>query len=165
MAELYFGTDEGALDTRVLAKLLVLQKLDNDLFIQLNEWNKRFTTENEEFKAMLECIESPDNENEKFKAWNVPSIIKWVESEPKHLEKIRLDRYFYLTRESLKKADVDISTLSAAAKDVLEHIGRAARGLMPQIVEKIAALNAVDQSRFSRSSLLKSRRVKLSFIL
>lgn len=58
MAELYFGTDEGALDTRVLAKLLVLQKLDNDLFIQLNEWNKRFTTENEEFKAMLECIES-----------------------------------------------------------------------------------------------------------
>lgn len=103
MAELYFGTDEGALDTRVLAKLLVLQKLDNDLFIQLNEWNKRFTTENEEFKAMLECIESPDNENEKFKAWNVPSIIKWVESEPKHLEKIRLDRYFYLTRESLKR--------------------------------------------------------------
>ena len=48
LAELYFGTDEGALDTRVLAKLLVLQKLDNDLFIQLNEWNKRFTTENEE---------------------------------------------------------------------------------------------------------------------
>ena len=37
LAELYFGTDEGALDTRVLAKLLVLQKLDNDLFIQLNE--------------------------------------------------------------------------------------------------------------------------------
>lgn len=35
LAELYFGTDEGALDTRVLAKLLVLQKLDNDLFIQL----------------------------------------------------------------------------------------------------------------------------------
>ena len=51
---------------------------------------------------MLECIVSPDNENEIFKAWNVPSIIKWVESEPKLLEKIRLDRYFYLTRESLK---------------------------------------------------------------
>ena len=98
MAELYFGTDEGALDTRVLAKLLVLQKLDNDLFIQLNEWNKRFTTENEEFKAMLECIESPDNENEKFKAWNVPSIIKWVESEPKHLEKIRFGSVFLLDK-------------------------------------------------------------------
>lgn len=165
LAELYFGTDEDALDTRVLAKLLVLQKLDNDLFIQLNEWNKRFTTENEEFKAMLECIESPDNENEKFKAWNVPSIIKWVESEPKHLEKIRLDRYFYLTRESLKKADVDISTLSAAAKDVLEHIGRAARGLMPQIVEKIAALNAVDQSKVFEVVTPKIKKGEIEFYI
>ena len=57
MAELYFGTDEDALDTRVLAKLLVLQKLDGDLFIQLNEWNKKFTTENEDFKAMFESID------------------------------------------------------------------------------------------------------------
>ena len=57
LAELYFGTDEDALDTRVLAKLLVLQKLDGDLFIQLNEWNKKFTTENEDFKAMFESIE------------------------------------------------------------------------------------------------------------
>ena len=56
LAELYFGTDEDALDTRVLAKLLVLQKLDGDLFIQLNEWNKKFTTENEDFKAMFESI-------------------------------------------------------------------------------------------------------------
>ena len=146
LAELYFGTDEGGLDTRVLAKLLVLQKLDGDLFIQLNEWNKKFTTENEDFKAMLESIESGDSENEKYKAWNVPTIINWVKSEPKDLEKIRLDRYFYLTRESLKKADVDVSTLSSAAKDVLEQIGRATRGLIDQIMKNMADLNAVDQS-------------------
>ena len=48
---------------------------------------------------MLESIESGDSENEKYKAWNVPTIINWVKSEPKDLEKIRLDRYFYLTRE------------------------------------------------------------------
>lgn len=146
LAELYFGTDEGALDTRVLSKLLVLQKLDGDLFIQLNEWNKKFTTENEDFKAMLESIESGDSENEKYKAWNVPTIINWVKSEPKDLEKIRLDRYFYLTRESLKKADIDVSTLSSAAKDVLEQLGGATRGLIDQIMKNMAALNAVDQS-------------------
>lgn len=67
LAELYFGTGKEALDSRVLAKLLVLQKLDSDLFIHLNEWNKKFTTENEDFKEMLECIEAPNNENEKFK--------------------------------------------------------------------------------------------------
>lgn len=95
---------------------------------------------------MLESIESGDSENEKYKAWNVPTIINWVKSEPKDLEKIRLDRYFYLTRESLKKADVDVSTLSSAAKDVLEQIGRATRGLIDQIMKNMADLNAVDQS-------------------
>lgn len=165
LAELYFGTGEDALDTRVLAKLLVLQKLDGDLFIQLNEWNKKFTTENEDFKAMLESIESGDSENEKYKAWNVPTIINWVESEPKDLEKIRLDRYFYLTRESLKKADVDVSTLSAAVKDILERIGKATRGLIPQIVQDMTKLSAIDQSMVFEVVIPKIQKGEIEFYI
>lgn len=165
LAELYFGTGEDALDTRVLAKLLVLQKLDGDLFILLNEWNKKFTTENEDFKAMLESIESSDSENEKYKAWNVPTIINWVESEPKDLEKIRLDRYFYLTRESLKKADVDVSTLSSAVKDILERIGKATRGLIPQIVQDMTKLSAIDQSMFFEVIIPKIQKGEIEFYI
>lgn len=165
LAELYFGTDEDALDTRVLAKLLVLQKLDGDLFIQLNEWNKKFTTENEDFKAMFESIESGDSENEKYKAWNVPTIINWVESEPKDLGKIRLDRYFYLTRESLKKADVDVSTLSAAVKDILERIGKATRGLIPQIVQDMTKLSAIDQSMVFEVVIPKIQKGEIEFYI
>lgn len=165
LAELYFGTGEDALDTRVLAKLLVLQKLDGDLFILLNEWNKKFTTENEDFKAMLESIESGDSENEKYKAWNVPTIINWVESEPKDLGKIRLDRYFYLTRESLKKADVDVSTLSSAVKDILERIGKATRGLIPQIVQDMTKLSAIDQSMFFEVIIPKIQKGEIEFYI
>ena len=165
LAELYFGTGEDALDTRVLAKLLVLQKLDGDLFILLNEWNKKFTTENEDFKAMLESIESGDSENEKYKAWNVPTIINWVESEPKDLEKIRLDRYFYLTRESLKKADVDVSTLSSAVKDILERIGKATRGLIPQIVQDMTKLSSIDQSMVFEVIIPKIQKGEIEFYI
>lgn len=165
LAELYFGTGEDALDTRVLAKLLVLQKLDGDLFILLNEWNKKFTTENEDFKAMLESIESGDSENEKYKAWNVPTIINWVESEPKDLKKIRLDRYFYLTRESLKKADVDVSTLSSAVKDILERIGKATRGLIPQIVQDMTKLSAIDQSMVFEVIIPKIQKGEIEFYI
>lgn len=165
LAELYFGTGEDALDTRVLAKLLVLQKLDGDLFIQLNEWNKKFTTENEDFKAMLESIESGDSENEKYKAWNVPTIINWVESEPKDLGKIRLDRYFYLTRESLKKADVDVSTLSSAVKDILERVGKATRGLIPQIVQDMTKLSAIDQSMVFEVIIPKIQKGEIEFYI
>ena len=65
------------------------------MFIQLNEWNKKFTTENEDFKAMLESIESGDSENEKYKAWNVPTIINWVKSEPKFYDNPDLIRDVY----------------------------------------------------------------------
>jgi hypothetical protein len=46
----------------------------------------------------------------------------------------------------LKKADIDVSTLSSAAKDVLEQLGGATRGLIDQIMKNMVALNAVDQS-------------------
>ena len=38
-----------------------------------------------------------------------------------------------------KKADVDVSTLSSAVKDILERIGKATRGLIPQ-VKRIASV-------------------------
>lgn len=161
LAELYYG--KGTLDIQILAKLLVLQKLDNELFIQLNEWNKRFTTENEEFKEMLGSVLSDDIENEKYKAWNAPAIIKWLESEPKHLERHRLDRYFYLTRESLKKADVDISTLSAEAKNILERIGAATRGLMNQIIKDMKKLTASDQADVFGVIIPKIEKGELEF--
>ena len=46
LAKIYYGDE---IDISILAKLLVLQKLDNDLFIQLNEWYKEFDTENNKF--------------------------------------------------------------------------------------------------------------------
>lgn len=53
LAKIYYGDE---IDISILAKLLVLQKLDNDLFIQLNEWNKEFDTENVKFKEMRMAV-------------------------------------------------------------------------------------------------------------
>lgn len=144
LAELYYGPTE--INSKTLAKLLVLQKLDNDLFIQLNEWNKRFSTENEEFKKMRLNILEGTSEDEKYNAWRNPSIRRWLESEPIELEKTRLDRYFYLTRENLKKADVDVSTLSVTAKEILERIGSATRSLIDSITDDMKALTPSDKN-------------------
>lgn len=144
LAELYYGKD--SLNIKILAKLLVLQKLDSDLFIQLNEWNKRFTTENEDFKKMKLEVLSNDGEQRNYKSWSTPTIIKWLQCEPQDLEKTNLDKYFYLTRESLKKSEVDISSLSGAAKDILERIGNATQGLIRGIIEDFEKLSATDQA-------------------
>lgn len=111
LANIYYKNDE--INEKILAKLLVLQKLNPDLFIQLNEWNKNYTTKNEEFESMRTSVNNNTGEEIKgYKAWYVPSIVRWVNSEPKNLEVERLDKYFFLTRESLKKSDIVISTMS-----------------------------------------------------
>jgi hypothetical protein len=144
LAELYYG--KGTINHKILAKLLVLQKLDNDLFIQLNEWNKRFTTENDDFKAMRLNITSGSDINEKYSNWCKPSIVSWLNSEPVELESERLDRYFYLTRENLKKAVVDESTLSTAAKEVLQRFGNVKRGFVDQLTDDLKKLSPLDQN-------------------
>ncbi len=101
-----------------LAKLLVLQKLDNDLFIQLNEWNKEFDTENKKFKEIrTEVVNGNlDGQNQ----WNTPQIKKWLECKPVELENYRLEKYFYLTRENLKSSSIDESGFSRNTKEILE---------------------------------------------
>lgn len=145
LAELYYGKKE--IDLTVLAKLLVLQKLNPDLFIELNEWNKRYSTINEEYLQMMKSLtdaDKADKVDDRFSAWKTPSIRKWVESAPVNLESIRLDRYFYLTRENLQKAEIDISALSNAAKDVLTRIGTSTPGTVPAIVDDMKELSASD---------------------
>lgn len=143
LAELYYG--KNAINSKILAKILVLQKLDNDLFIQLNEWNKNFTTENEGFKSMRLSV-AEGSEEEKYAPWKTGMISRWLESEPVELENERLDRYFYLTRESLKKAEVDESMLSIAAKDILQRIGASNRALIDSVIDEMKNISTTDQN-------------------
>lgn len=135
LAQIYYGTE---LNMSILAKLLVLQKLDNDLFLQLNEWNKEFDTENIKFKDMR--IAASKNEFKDNEPWSNPKIKKWLECEPKELEKQLLDKYFYLTRENLKYKDIDESSFSSSTKIILERIGKATSGLMESIIKDTKTL-------------------------
>lgn len=143
LADIYYRGS--GINPRILAKLLVLQKLNQTLFIELNDWNKDFKIENEQYKKMRASFESDISaENEKYKAWHTPVMEKWVKSEPVELEKEDLSRYFYLTRESLQKQIVDESTLSPATRNMLQRIGNATPGLIDSIIADMKVLPATD---------------------
>lgn len=137
LAQIYYGEE---LSMEILAKLLVLQKIDNDLFIQLNEWNKEFGTENRKFKEMRDAMEKSDGKG--YEPWLNPQVKKWLNCKPKDLENQLLDKYFYLTRENLNQRDIDFSSFSSNTKYVLERIGNAKSGLMSSIIEEAKALNS-----------------------
>ena len=87
LAKIYYGDE---IDISILAKLLVLQKLDNDLFIQLNEWNKEFDTENVKFKEMRMAVAQGTTVEQE--PWATPQIKKWLDCKPIELEKYPLER-------------------------------------------------------------------------
>lgn len=134
LATMYFKDD---IDVRVLAKMLALQKINSDLFKQLNEWNKEFDIENKEFKNLYMKLKvNPSEVPKELSQWAVPRMIRWMEVEPKELYKIRLDKYFYLSREDLKN-NISKDGLSERAKVILEKIGISSEATIQNIVAEL----------------------------
>jgi len=53
-----------------------------------------------------------------------------------------LEKYFYLTRENLKRSSIDESGFSKNTKEILERIGRAKSGQMVAIIKDMKKLSA-----------------------
>ncbi len=140
LSRLYYGNE---LDMGIMAKLLVLNKLSPELFNKLNEWNSTYDTENEHFKLMREGINNDDNESDYYK-WYKPRIKAWVNCPPVDLENKNLNKYFYLTRESLNKQDDIESDLSEASRNILERIGKFNPGLASGIITDMKQLHQDD---------------------
>lgn len=144
LSKMYYGDD---LDMCIMAKLLILHKLNSDLFNQLNVWNSNFNQEtdsgNEQYKLMRQGIEESNPASE-YQKWYRPRIKAWVMCPPVELEKENLDRYFYLTREILIQGDDLESNLSEASKAMLDRIGHLSAPLVPRVVNDMRQMNSGD---------------------
>lgn len=156
-------SQDDEIDISILAKLLVLQKLDNDLFIQLNEWNKEFDTENKEFKEIRTKV--MEGKVDAQNPWNTSQIKKWLECKPVELEKYRLEKYFYLTRENLKRSSIDESGFSKNTKEILERIGRAKSGQMVAIIKDMEKLRAEEIADTFKVVVSKIEKGEMKFFV
>ena len=146
LSKLYYGDE---LDMGIMAKLLILHKLNSDLFMQLNKWNANYNLEsdvgNEQYKLMRQGVETEENDSE-YQKWYKPQIKAWVKCQPVELEKENLDKYFYLTREILTRTEEFESKISEASKIILERIETISQGLAPKLIDDIADLGESDYS-------------------
>lgn len=161
LAQMYYGND---VDMRILAKLLVLQKLDPDLFNQLNDWNKEFTLCNDKFKEMYYSVMS-DTENVDYIKWAMPSIKKWLECEPKDLYNQRLDRYFYLTRENLTQNIINPQNFSTQARHVLDLLVSVKEGTISGVIDTMKKLPPVDIDNVFSVLLTRIKNDQLAFFI
>lgn len=135
LSQMYFGDE---LNMQILAKLLVLQKLNSSLFKQLNDWDKDFKMNNEKLKLVYDCVNSdPRSIPEEYTQWATPRITRWFDCEPKNLYEIKLDKYFYLSREELKNNNDNMNRLSEKTKDILQKIGKSSEATIDPIMEQL----------------------------
>lgn len=86
----------------VLAKLMVLEEVDNELFNELYIWQSQNEGKPDKLKEVYNLVkDGKELNNTSYSKWNQDRIKKWVEVEPVDLYDIDLRQYFYLSRESI----------------------------------------------------------------
>lgn len=98
------------LDLAILAKLMVLEYSNIELFKKLYVWQ----FENQGIAAPLEKIEEmilnekEDESMDQYKEWLKEDVKRWFFVEPTDLSKKDLRQYFYLARESVREKDISM---------------------------------------------------------
>ena len=88
-----------------------------------------------------------------------------MECKPVDLEKIPLDKYFYLTRENLKNSNVDETEFSSNTKNILARIGSAQAGQMSSIIADAKKLSSEEISDVFKVLILKIEKGELKYFV
>jgi len=164
LSKMYFGEE---LDLQILAKLLVLQKLNIDLFKQLNEWNKEFDGTNQKLEEIVKKASQTEKVDSDINAqWFTPKMGKWLECEPQDIYNKRLDKYFYLSREVLNKNNQLYDGICEQSKIMLEKIQNNQEATIAGVMEELKQMpnNIIDEVLGVEIQKFKDGRERL-FIL
>lgn len=159
------------LDLGILAKLMVLEYTNIDLFREMYSWHVK----NEGFARELAPLEkySLDEETQNIEemkqlysnAWFKPIIQHWLRVEPTQLSEVDLRQYFYLAKDSIKEKNISMLNLTAEERKWVNDI--CVDGLQESLrLQKIEEFNKadVDHSKIIKGIIAKYQTNK-EFIL
>lgn len=149
------------LNLSVLAKLMVLEYTDRDLFRELYQWQfenngtpKQLSDiENQILNEGLNDEEKPKTgQEQKNNAWFGDKIKRWVGVEPSNLSEVDLSQYFYLARDSVSDKKLFSINLNQEERKFINQI---CNGTTAEIVrkKKIEELKVMDE--VTRSEIVK----------
>ncbi len=157
LSNIYFNND---LDMKILVKLLVLQKISSDCFEELCEWDKQFDKKNEKLEKLTNDIKS-EKEDKSNPKWKTSEIIRWFDSEPYDLYSYKLDKYFYLSREKIKKESY--YRLSDDARKIVEELSYSFAGNISAIIKKLKQLDEREMKKVINILIKKISKGNLAF--
>ncbi|MCB2299857.1 KAP family P-loop NTPase fold protein [Clostridium tagluense] len=136
----------------VLAKLMVLEEVDKELFNELYVWQSQNEGKPDKLKEVYNLVKGgKELKDTSYSKWNQDRIKKWIDVEPIDLYDIDLRQYFYLSRESIgeisfvknnltyeeRKSVNDICLIEDKTFQRKLIVGLKARGLPEESLDKI----------------------------
>lgn len=112
------------LDLSVLAKLMVLEYTDINLFRHLYRWqyeNEGIAAQLTEIEELIVNGEADINQSE-HKEWARPEIKNWICVDPTDLSKKDLRQYFYLSRESVRDKELSMLNIGLEERKIINEI-------------------------------------------
>ncbi|WP_027093517.1 KAP family P-loop NTPase fold protein [Cohnella thermotolerans] len=159
------------LDLGILAKLMVLEYTNLDLFREIYSWHVK----NEGFARELAPLEkySLDEKTQNIEemkqlyssAWFKPIIQHWLKVEPTQLSEVDLRQYFYLAKDSIKEKNISMLNLTADERKWVNDIcvDGLQESLRQQKIEEFSKAD-VDHSNIIKGIIVKYQSNK-EFIL
>jgi len=111
------------LNISLLAKLMVLEYTDDNLFKKIYNWqfgNDGIATKLQEIEEAL----SAGNEefDSLYKEWSKAEIKRWLSMQPVDLGKMDLRQYFYLSRDAIKDKEISLLNISLEERKIISEL-------------------------------------------
>lgn len=113
------------LNEAILAKLMVLEYSNKELFRELYKWqfkNRGMASELKEIEDYVAENKKDEDFESKNKQWLEAKIRDWITLDPTNISEIDLRQYFYLARETVKEEKISMLNLKYEMRQKVNEI-------------------------------------------
>lgn len=148
------------LNLSILAKLMVLEEINKDLFNNLYVWQLVNNGKADELREIYELIrEGTDLAQTRYTEWNTDKLKNWISVEPYNIYEEDLRKYFYLSRESINEVSFVKNKLSFDERKILTEICETDEPIVrKKLVEQLKDKPEETQERIIKALINKFRQ-------
>lgn len=154
------------LDLSILAKLMVLEYFDSDLFKELFQWQFEHSGVPEQIKELERKIlddqsESTLNEQNINSLWNSDKLKRWIGTEPR-LSGVDLSIYFYLARDTISDRRIFSKNLNQDERKFINQICNleSNKAIRRKKIEQLLNIDEVTRSEIIKGVIEKFHQNK-----
>lgn len=140
----------------ILAKLMILEYSEPNLFKKIYEWQSLQKGVAKEIKDLEQNIEGKSGEEIKtylesfYKDWSAEKIIKWLQVEPK-LINVDLSDYYWITRDKISSSIAGASLIPPIVKNIFSELEQdsISESIIKTIIkDKVIKLSELESTKF-----------------